>query len=86
MCRVFHLKRNPKIKLEALPFDVVDTSNTRVSFILAARLLLWSVAQKLCRCERDLLSGQNVLIFKHYFASKSFAAVCEDLEVLQYTA
>jgi hypothetical protein len=42
-----------EMKSEALPLDIVDSPNfpgdSQVSFTLAARLLLWSVAQMLCR-------------------------------------
>jgi hypothetical protein len=43
--------------------------DTQVNFTLVARLLLLSVAQKLCKCE------QGVFILKYYFASKLFAAI-----------
>jgi hypothetical protein len=34
------------------------------------------VAQKQCWCEHGVLQAECVFILKHYFASKSFAAVC----------
>jgi hypothetical protein len=72
-----HVRRY-KIKSEVGPSRVIDYDNlprdTGVKVTLVARSLLTPAAQKLCRCK---VFSRRVLILKHYFASKSFAAVRE---------
>jgi hypothetical protein len=50
---------------------------TTLLVTLVTRPLLTPVAQKLCWCEHVHSQAERVLILRHYFASKSFAAVCE---------
>jgi hypothetical protein len=51
--------------------------DTRVKVILVARPLLTPAAQKLCRCEHSVLKSRTCIHPRTYFASKSFAGVCE---------